>query len=326
MHHSTLLISRLSGNMPHIRPLLKSNPPKSLSDCRPIASLPVLSKLLERIAHNQVTNFINSNNLLDPRQSGFRKRYSTQTALLRICQDIRQAVDERKVTLLVLFDFSKAFDLVFHPILLSKLRSYGFGDVALNWFHSYSTGRSQAVIDSTGQCSQSLSTTTDMAQGSVLGPLLLSLFINDISLNLQHSQHLSFADDLQIYLSCPPSLLPEAIANISCDVAAIAHYADLNQLELNLMKSKILILGSRTFINRINFEHLPPIVVNDVTLPSVNEARNLGVIMFSNLSWHKHILSISERVHFTLYELKYRRNSLSRKLRITLVTSLIFPI
>lgn len=311
----------------HIRPLLKNNPPTALSDCRPIASLPELSKLLEHIAHNQITSFVSSNNFLDPRQSGFRKSYSSQTALLRICQDIRQAVDQRKVTLLVLFDFGKAFDLVPHHILLSKLRSLGFGDRALHWCHSYLTGRSQAATDRNGHSSDwlTISTTTGVPQGSVLGPLLFPLFLYDIGDSLMHSQHLVFANDLQIYLSCLPSVLPEAIARITIDVAAIVRFADRNGLKLNLLKSNILILGSGTFINRIDLEQLPSIKVDGVTLPYVNNARNLEVTMSANLSWSKHTLSISKRVHFTLYKLKYRRHILSRKLRTILVSSLIFP-
>lgn len=118
----------------HIRPLLKANPPTSLSDCRPIANLSELSKLFERIIHKQITNYLSHHNLMDPRQSGFRRGFSTQAALLRICQDVCQAVDAREITILILFDFSKAFDLVSHSKLLIELRSFGFCDGVLRWF------------------------------------------------------------------------------------------------------------------------------------------------------------------------------------------------
>ena len=99
-----------------------------------------------------------------------------------------------------------------------------------------------------------------------------------------------------------------------------------NGLKLNLAKSKAIILGSRAFVSRIDLAVLPRISIGGIVLPFVGEARNLGVVMSSNLSWRSHVLSISKRVHFSLRRLKYHRNILSRELRTTLVTSLIFPI
>ena len=117
------------------------------------------------------------------------------SALLRVCHDVRQAVDAQCVTILVLFDFSKAFDTISHSKLLIKLRKLGFSDEALKWIFSYLTGRSQAVVDDKGGCSDWLATTFGVSQGSVLGPLLFSLFINDIGDLLKYSQHMIFADD-----------------------------------------------------------------------------------------------------------------------------------
>ena len=114
-----------------IRPLLKRNPPDSLSNTRPIANLCEMSKIFERIVHRQITEFIVANDLLDPRQSGYRSGFSTQSALLRVWHDVCQAADARCVTILVLFDFSKAFDTVSHSKLLIKLRKLGFSDEAL---------------------------------------------------------------------------------------------------------------------------------------------------------------------------------------------------
>ena len=112
-----------------VRPLLKVNPPTSPSDTRPIANLCELSKIFERVVHRQITDFIVANEVLDSRQSGFRCGYSTQSALLRVCHDVRRAVDLGRVTILVLFDFSKAFDTVCHSRLLTKLLALGFSDM-----------------------------------------------------------------------------------------------------------------------------------------------------------------------------------------------------
>ena len=128
-----------------------------------------------------------------------------QSALLRVYHDVRRAVDLGQVTILVLFDFSKAFDTVCHSRLLIKLHALGFSNTALSWVFSYLTGRTQFVLDERGECSDWLATTSGVPQDSVLGPLLFTLFINDICFSLKFSQYMIFADDTQIYLSCLPS-------------------------------------------------------------------------------------------------------------------------
>ena len=134
------------------------------------------------------------------------------------------------------------------------------------------------------------------------------------------------ADDRQIHLSCLPSELDRGIDLVAHDVGVIARFAADNGLKLNLTKSKAIILGSRAFVSRIDLSVLPRISTGGIAIPFVSEARNLGVVMSSNLSSRSHVLSISKKVHFSLPRLKYHRNILSRELRTTLVTSLILPI
>ena len=138
-----------------------------------------------------------------------------------------------------------------------------------------------------------------------------------------------FADDTQIYLSCLPSELDSGIAKIAHDIEVIAGYARENSLQLNISKSKILVMGSRAFVSRIDLNTLPSIKVEGKTIPFVNEVRNLGVITTANLSWQSHVMSISRRLHYSLHKLKlklkFHRNTLSRELRTTLIVSLIFP-
>ena len=140
---------------------------------------------------------------------------------------------------MVLFDFSKVFDTASHSrLLIIKFRKVGFSDEALKWIFSYLTGRSQAVVDDNGGCSERLETTSGIPQGSVLGPLLFSLFINDIGNLLQYHQHMIFADYTLIYLSCPPSGINSGIAKIIYDVDVIASNAKENSRQVNIGKSK----------------------------------------------------------------------------------------
>ena len=130
--------------------LKKSVTSSTPSNFRPIALLCFLSKVLEKIAHGQITEYLNSNSLLDPLQAGFRKHHSTQTALIKLTDDIRIAIDNRKLTLLLLFDFSKAFDTISPTKLLRKLHRLGFFRSALLWIKSYLQGRTQMVISNKG--------------------------------------------------------------------------------------------------------------------------------------------------------------------------------
>ena len=119
-----------------IRPLSKLRTPLSPSDTRPIANLSEFSKIFERNIHKQIVKYITGNNILDAKQSWFRSGYSTQTALLRLSDDVMKSVDDRKVTILILFDFSKAFDMIPHLGLLNKVKSIGFLTEALRWVYS----------------------------------------------------------------------------------------------------------------------------------------------------------------------------------------------
>ncbi|XP_071572597.1 uncharacterized protein [Temnothorax nylanderi] len=222
-----------------IRPLSKIRTPLSPSDTRPIANLPEMSKILERMVASQITDYLNEHNLLNPRQSAYRSGFNTQSALLRVCDDIRMGIDKRLITIMILFDFSKAFDTVPHLRLLIKLKEIGFSDEVLAWIFSYLTGRSQAVFDNEGNFSEWLFTSTGVPQGSVLGPLLFALYINDIGGFLSFVYHMIFADDVQIYLQCTRADILHGLELISRDANAIFDYATLNGLKLNPAKSKV---------------------------------------------------------------------------------------
>lgn len=186
-------------------------------------------------------NYLNKHNLLNPRQSAYCSNHNIQSVLLRV-YNIKEGIDNQLITIMILFDFSNAFDTVPHLRLLVKLKELDFSDAILMWIFSYLTGRSQAV-DDVGNYSDWLSTSSRVSQGSMFGPILFALYINDIGRVLLHSNHMIFADDTQIYLSCPTNIL-HGLESISCDAHSTYNYANLNGLKLNLIKSKVLVFAN----------------------------------------------------------------------------------
>ena len=196
--------------------------PSSPSDFRPISLLCFLSKVLEKLAHDQIVEHFRGSGALDPFQTGFKKHQSTQTALLKLTDDIRMGRDKKLVTILLQFDFSKAFDTISPSKLLHKLKDLGFSKSALLWVHSYITGRSQCVI-SNSTTSESRETNLGVPQGSVLGPLLFCLYINDLKhlSNVTAVPRLLYADDLQIYIQVTLKKLYEGCSRADLDVGEL---------------------------------------------------------------------------------------------------------
>ena len=284
--------------------LSKVRSPSCLSDFRPITLLNFLSMILELLAQRQLSAYLESRLYLEPLQTGFRSGHSTQTCLLKLTDDNRLGIERQHVTLLLLFDFSKAFDSVCHVRLLKKLLDYGLSKLAIRWIASYLTDREQEVVDGVGNCSTYLNLNTGVPQSSVLGPLLFSIYVNDISLCLDHDiSHLMYADDLQIYIRCPLGELDRVSSIMSANTLRIMSWASQNHLRLNVGKTKAIVISLSYYINRLSAVARNYIDIGGDRILFESSLRVLGVMLDSKLSWKDDIAQTSRRVRSLMYRL-----------------------
>ena len=310
-----------------IIPLRKGSKIESPSDTRPIANLSHFAKIFDRLVTSQLIEYLEINNLLSPYQSGFRKYYSTQSALVKITDDIRMGIDKGLVTILLLFDFKKAFDTVKHSTLLRVMREKNCSDRFIKWFFSYLSGRSQAILDMRGLLSEFVKLTSGIPQGSNPGPVAFLILINSIVSCLDYCAEscMLFADDFQVYLQCKRADIPVIVQRLSLEAENVADWADRFDLELNFSKIVAIIFGSDQMLMRIDVPTLPQIVIRGHKVKFANSIKNLGLTLTSNLSWNAQISQITSRVHGELKRLRFRANFLSINLKKQLVTALIFP-
>ncbi len=180
---------------------------------QPISVLSVLSKILEKHVAKSLMNYLVNNNLLYELQSAFREGHSTESALIKLTDQILSNMDQDNVTGVLFIDFKKAFDIVDHQIMLKKLKLYRASESTLQWFKSYLTNRSQFVtID--GKQSRPQFVTHGVPQGSVLGPILFLLFVNDIPLHVSNSNLDIFADDTTLSASAQWSNIPSMVQDL----------------------------------------------------------------------------------------------------------------
>lgn len=303
-----------------VRPLPKCSNPENVKDFRPISILPVLSKVFEKVVYNQTVQFIDS----DKYQSGFKAKHGTNTALLKITEDIRKASDNNNVTILALLDFSKAFDSINHDILIAKLKSLNFSPSATAWFQSYLSDRKQCVVNE-GVSSSLIAVNNGVPQGSVLGPLLFSIYLIDAPKVLQYCMYHLYADDFQIYIHSTIKNLKSSINKLNIDLDSIHNWSIRNSLILNPIKTQALIIGhSRLPMSKIQQE-CPQIVINDVTVPFVKNAKNLGILLDNKLSWEEQAKVICKKVYGGLHVLYKLKKFIPDKLKPMLINSLIMP-
>ena len=221
-------------NLSIITPIPKINSPKDVSDFRPISVQSNLAKIIEKCVHTKLTEYFDNHNLFSPSQFGFRKRSSTEHALIDISHFIRDKITDKEEVIIVQLDLTKAFDKVNHVLLLEKLEWYG---VDPTWFKSYLEDRThQTKIEnclSGPQYSKS-----GVPQGSILGPLLFTIFINDMPLVLKHTIPILYADDSHLCHSAPSTDLRKMCDEINEDLQNISLWMKNNGMMLNAKKCK----------------------------------------------------------------------------------------
>jgi len=303
-----------------ISPIFKSGDVHDVANYRPISKLPCFSKMLERAMHNRLQNFLDKSNILYDRQFGFRKKYSTTHAIMEVVDKLTDHIDKRLVTIGVFLDLSKAFDTIKHDILLEKLVYYGIRGPALNWFKSYLTDRFQQVTYSK-KLSRLTTILCGVPQGSILGPLLFLIYINDITKCSDNLLMYLFADDTTVFITSVN--YPNLIASMNNELTHLTEWLNANLLSLNIKKTNYIIFtGPRKLI------HDDPtlvILVNNMPIKRVSQVKFLGIIIDEHLTWQPHILLVKNKIAKIIGVIKRLRNTLPINTLRTLYNALVLP-
>ena len=276
------------------------------SDYRPISVICHIAKIFEKLVKMQLLTFLDANNLISNDKSAYLKNHSTQTSLHRVMEDWLENINEGEFTGACIFDISKCFDTINHKHLLYKLEKYGIRGASLDWFKSYLSNRRQAV-SSNGKISAFKELFFGVPQGSILGPFLFLLFINDIQNFATNGCSINmFADDLILY--CSDTCIINLRSKLQNAVDSICNWYKRNRLKVNPKKSKLMVLNTKrqlAGINRNNFS----IQYDGADIPLVDKATYLGLIIKNDLSWEKNISELCRNLNFKVYQLKQLRKS-----------------
>jgi len=295
--------------------------PKSGNELRPICILPIVSKAFEKVMNAQILHYLNINSLLFKYQSGFRRNHSCLTALVQVSEDIRSSIDKNQVVFLGLLDFTKAFLNVDHYLMLVKLlNEYNFSTPALRLIQSYLMNRQQAVCIG-GRVSSFSYINKGVPQGSILGPLLFALYINDLPQYLSRAKVHLYADDVQIYLNCDKDKTDSCAIEFNSELSAIKNWADSNKLTLNPSKCKCIVISKRG----IDATSVPDILIGNEAIEKAKTAKNLGIIFNNRLTFEDHIRNAIGKTYGMLRCLWFSQSFTPKHIRVLLVKSYIVP-
>ena len=301
----------------NVTPVFKKDDPTDCKNYRPISLLSTVGKVIEKIVHKHVFNFFKDNNVITSLQSGFVPGDSTVNQLVDIYNTFCKALDNGLEVRAIFCDISKAFDRVWHKGLLAKLKSVGITDSLLNWFQNYLRDRKQRVV-LPGGLSEWENISAGVPQGSILGPLLFLVYINDIVQEINSTIRL-FADDTSLYIIVES---PEEAANtLNQDLNRISAWAEKWLVSFNPQKTDSMILSRKT-----NKPIHPNILMNNQIIAEVNHHKHLGLIFETNGSWHEHIKLITAKAWQRVHVMRKLKSRLDRKALEIIYIAFIRPI
>jgi hypothetical protein len=301
----------------NVVPIFKSGDDSIFTNYRPVSVLPIFSKILERLMYNRLIDFINKHNLLYEYQFGFRKKYSTNMALIALVDRVSSALDNGKNVIGLFLDFSKAFDTVDHHILLLKLQNYGIRGTAHDWLKHYLSDREQYVTYN-GVKSNPARIKCGVPQGSILGPLLFLLYINDLSFVTKFSFPLLFADDSNLFFE--GENISDIANNVNTDLDNIVEWLYANKLSLNIKKTHYIIF-SRNKAEPSDVD----IKIKGSPIYRVYSTKFLGVFIDSKLNWKAHIDYIATKLSKCIGILNKAKSNLPTSALVNLYYTFAYP-
>ena len=299
--------------------IFKKDDPSQISNYRPISLLPCISKILEKIVYKRLYSFLIRHKLLIPNQFGFRKGFSTDLALVNLFDAISNSLAKKENVVGIFMDLSKAFDTLNHDILLYKLQTYGIRGVTLLWFKNYLSNRSQYVTYN-NYSSQTLPVTCGVPQGSILGPLLFLIYINDIINSSSKLSYILFADDTTIsYSHKSLNVLQETLNH---ELTLVSQWFRCNKLSLNIKKTNFIHFKTHSLTNvpiDINIK------IDNIFLEKKTSTKFLGVILDDRLSWKYHFDYISSSISRGTGILRKLKDALPNDVLFMLYNTLVLP-
>ena len=304
-----------------VTPIYKTGDPTDINNYRPISIICTTAKIFEKLVFKQLSKYINHENILSPHQSGFRPHHSTTTATLKLTSDVFLSFNKSHLTGAIFIDLSKAFDMVDHYLLLDKLYSVGVQRSALLWFNSYLHNRRQRV-GVQGFQSDFLLVENGVPQGSILGPLLFSLFINDLPDICSHSQVQLYADNTVIYVS--HKNVQQIQQNLQSDFNLVQKWLKNNKLLLNMRKSCSMLFGHSR--NEQSSSNLLIHFEDGSHLEKVDSFKYLGITLDPELSFKHHIDNTVKKTYGSLCSLYPSTNCFSFEVRKRIINQVLLPI
>ena len=298
--------------------IFKKGNPELPSNYRPIFLLPIFSKLFEKVMYKRLHRFLEIHKVLYSLQFGFQENHSIDHALVSLTEAVRSTLDNKRLGCGIFIDLQKAFDTVNHRILLSKLEHYGIRGCALEWFRSYLPDRKQ-YVSVNGSNPNFLSFTCGVPQGSVLGPLLFLIYINDLPNASKKLTFYLFADDTNIYYESKD--LFNLIKIVNKELRLVKKWLDANKLSLSIDKTNYIIFHSSS----VNVPSGSDIKIGKKHIKRVKFVKFLGLLLDEHLSWKYHLSELSKKLARTCGMFFKIRNLLPLDVLVCLYNALFLP-